>query len=210
MYFSHSARLVSPRFGLIGAALVFAAAGALKWNSGLMPEHVPAPAAPPPLKVNARDYYNRAGQLLLRDSNLLQQAFWALSRECPAPASGLGASVVLTPAQARHIVAENAPALAVVREGLGFPYREYAGTSPIPLVRDSDDELAALLALQGETRAARGDWSGAMDADLDCIEFGSSLQQGAALAGQPSRFLARSRRAQERLADGQPSGWRSG
>ncbi len=180
MHFSQPARLVSPRFGLIGAALVFVAAGALKWNSGLMPAPVAVPAAPPPLKVNARDYYNRAGQLLLRDSNLLQQAFWPLAG-VSSTGVGLGASVVLTPAQARHIVAENAPALAVVREGLGFPYREYAGTSPIPLVRDSDDELAALLALQGETRAARGDWSGAMGADLDCIEFGSSLQQGADL-----------------------------
>ena len=89
----------------------------------------------------------------------------------------------------REMVAQNAPALALLRQALA------AGVVVAPLKSAQDNpfvllaparELAQQLAQQSDVRAADGDLSGAIDADFDVLRLGAQIGRGpfvAALSG---------------------------
>ena len=119
---------------------------------------------------NAFDYYAKAGAALLHSD----QITLALDPLHPMPL-----------AVQEHLVRENAPALALVREGFAFPYMNPAqriATYTAPYY-STDRQLARLLRVEGRTKVARGDWNGAMQSDLDAVRLGQDIPRGSVLIG---------------------------
>ena len=196
MFSSNSlVRLVPTRWGVAASAGILILAGIVKWHAELMPENVTIPNPPSPVP-NARDYYNRA-EAAVRDGKLVTQESAAFDGNSHT----LGATVAaFTSPLDRHLVAENLPALALARQGLRYDYQSPRQRSFDYLLKafDNDQMIALLLGLQSRQKAASGDWAGAMNSDLDGIEYGESLRRQAPVLevedsfnrGQAGRNLA--------------------
>jgi hypothetical protein len=83
------------------------------------------------------------------------------------------------------LVAENAPALKVMRQGFAFPYlsppvRSYS--TPLPYFA-KDRQLARQLMLEEQVKAGQGDWSGAVSSGLDAIDLGTQLPRDGGIIG---------------------------
>ena len=83
------------------------------------------------------------------------------------------------------LVAENAAALQLLHTGYRYPFqhpalRSFSATFP---EYQKERALARLLALQAQTDAQKGDWKGALNADLDAVQLGETMPRGGALIG---------------------------
>ncbi|MBI2301161.1 MAG: hypothetical protein HYU66_19815 [Armatimonadetes bacterium] len=153
--------------GLLGVAALTAVSlwAAREATAPLLPERIPSPALPKP---NARDWYLRAGRLLVAGDAVKGAAF--PSRE-DKPTS-LEAKAAL--------LRRNEAPLRLVRLGMAHPYGELPDRSldaHHPRYAELR-QLGALLRLDGQVREAGGDWDGALADALDGIRYGVSLQQG--------------------------------
>ena len=171
------ARFAPSRWSIAAAIIILAGTGYLKWNAGLMPAPVSIPNPTPP-SPNARDIYDRA-ELLLRDADSTNPLPQRTSKDDTKLTS------VAQLAKDRRLVAENLPALALLRQGLQAECLEPAvrSISTLEPYYAKDRAVTRLLTLEGQLKARDGNWSGAIEDEIDAIQFGVSLQHGATLIG---------------------------
>lgn len=133
---------------------------------------VPAPRMPAP---NAFDFYVAAGNAIVDDSKIGQ----AIARH-PAPGDP-----VYSLAEKDTLVAANAGPLKTLRQGFAYPYLNPPMRSFDTLFPYYAKErgLARLLSLEGQTRAAHGDWSGAANSYLDSVQMGEEIPHGSPVIG---------------------------
>jgi hypothetical protein len=137
---------------------------------------IPSPALPQP---NAYDFFRAAGSAV-KDSDKIGFAL------APKTASLPKDRPPYTRAEREALVRENADALRVLRAGFAFPYREayiHSYNTVFPYYAEFRN-LARLLALEAQTEAARGDWSGAVNSRLDAMQLGTEIPHGGALIGK--------------------------
>lgn len=160
-----------------GTALCFLTAclAPLRLHADSFPR-IPSEPLPRP---NAFDSYVRAGAALVDWMKFLD----ALSRRNPRTGQWEPSRYSL--AQQEALVRENAPALKLIRSGFAYRYvspqprTAYAVPAYLPRLRD----LATLLCLEGQVKAAHGDWNGAADCDLDAVRLGMDIPHGSAEMG---------------------------
>ena len=163
---SHGDRLM-----MIVLALVVVGGGLGVWlhaRAGTPTLVIPTPALPSP---NAYDFYVKAGNSVT-GANLVSPV---VQPKTP------------TAAQAAVVQQNASPngAIGILHQGFQYPcqappVRSFsAGFPQYAKLRG----LARLLGLQARVNAARGDWEGAMTADLDCLRMGEDLSHGSGLIG---------------------------
>ena len=144
----------------------------------LRPVHdlvVPTPTMPSP---NAFDYDISAGNQVSAAHPVLDTLWRQVSSSAPDPRT-------VTLAQTEVVVRQNQAVLRTVRQGLSFPYL----SPPVRSINDKahywarERDLARLLALDGQVKAAHGDWNGAAQNDLDAIQMGEQIPHGAVIIG---------------------------
>lgn len=89
------------------------------------------------------------------------------------------------PQEVEKWLAQNQPALQLLRKALAYEYREppvrvVAGVSPH---YGGFRELARTLAIESNARATKGDWPGATQSALDGLDFGHQIPRGTPLIG---------------------------
>ncbi len=128
---------------------------------------VPSPIMPSP---NAYDFYVRAGNAVV-GGNVISPS---------APHQPL----LPTSAQAA-VVQQNAPAIALLHQGFQYPFHgpPVRSFSSLMIPYQRLRGLARLLGLQARVNAARGEWGGAMTADIDCLRMGEDTARGSNLIG---------------------------
>lgn len=89
------------------------------------------------------------------------------------------------PQEVEKWLAQNQAALQLLRKGLSYEYREppMRGVAGISPHYGGFRELARTLAIESNTRAAKGDRSGAMRSALEGLHFGHQIPRGATLIG---------------------------
>src|SRR5262249_42784272 len=99
--------------------------------------------------------------------------------------TGQGDDRAYSLAEKTTLVAKNAKALKVFREGLPFAYQEPAVRSAATLLPHFAKfrNLARLLALESQVRASHGDYNSAFNSCLDCIQMGQMIPRGGILLG---------------------------
>ncbi|HZT42342.1 MAG TPA: hypothetical protein VFA07_09130 [Chthonomonadaceae bacterium] len=132
---------------------------------------VPMPKMP---AYNAFDYFQQAGYSVVDDQKIGD----AISRQ-----PRLAPSYTLADKEA--LVQENVDALKTLREGFAHPYvnpplRSFKTLLPYYAKFRG---LVRLLALEGQTKADRGDWSGAVNSWLDAVQMGEMIPHGSSLIG---------------------------
>jgi hypothetical protein len=132
------------------------------------------PSTPIPA-INGRDTFNAAEALLI-DTDTVATVLPSLTFN-QVPNASLS--------QIDHLIAENQPAIAKLREGLTEdcvcpPIRNEEQTTPYLSV---DRQMARVLALQAYDQAEHGNWSDAMTSALDAIALGSKVQHGSQMIG---------------------------
>lgn len=163
---------------------------------------IPTPVLPNP---NAFDFYVRAGNAI-SNTSAISNAIYAIQEPLPASQRRKKTTAFLPPmpgvpnnagpppvaiernyseAEKAALVEENAGVLQTLRQGFAFPYlhppvRSSAATFPYYA---TFRQLARLLALEAQVKAARGDWSGAAQSGLDGIRLGSDIPRGAPFIG---------------------------
>jgi hypothetical protein len=196
------------RWSVIVAALILIFAGSVKWRSTLMPEDVsiPTPVAPTP---NARDYYNAAEAMIVDDaaveSALSNEHIDAGMKSAAGMSSWIPTNRLLTLPEKDRLAAENQPAIARLHEGMKYSYLAPVGSLMgqvaveergldfsfvAPVRRPSaagfpnffrDQLMARLLAFEGRTRAAHGDWDGSADYYIEAMKLGGDITHESAL-----------------------------
>jgi hypothetical protein len=102
-----------------------------------------------------------------------------------------------SPAEKASLVRQNAAALAMLRQGLQYPCWNPPARSFNMLFPGFANfrSMAQLLALESQVKRARRDWSGAINSNLDGLQFGSDMQRGgvmvSALVGISCEAIAR-------------------
>ena len=187
---------------LVGGALAFS--GFCWWRvEGDNPNiSVPMPTLPSP---NAFDIYVKAGEAV-RDISKIDSAVQsshaskaikqaghpytqggdlldAVHREESKAIKQAGHPYTL--AEKAALVNENAEALHLLRAGFAYPYlntpvRSYDAYLPY---YDTFRGLARLLTLEGQLKAAHGDWRGAVESNLDSMQTGEEISHGSPLVG---------------------------
>ena len=138
---------------------------------------VPTPAMP---AMNARAYYIAASNAVV-DEGKIEDARTSLASAGRLPSGKMLPSL----ADKGKLVAENAGAIQTLHSGFQYPYREPPSRSfntPFPHYQKIR-ALARFLSLQGQVDAERGDWNGAIGADLDAVQMGEQLPHGGLLIG---------------------------
>lgn len=171
------------RILLASIAAAFILAGGV-WMGALESDPIiaPAPAAQPLPRPNAFDWFNRASNALVKP-RLVGDAL-----ETRAPAAGTtsgsagkgSAARALSLREKEALLRQNAPALSLLRRGLSLRYQE-----PRTLAARNRSKyyatcrnLARLLVLDAQVKAARGDHAGAVDSYLDALQLGVALPHG--------------------------------
>ncbi len=166
--------------GILSALAVFLFFWLLAANTlpALLPPPHPMPA------VNARDYYMAASSALLEDNKIE----YAVKPWNPRVAHGVGSSPndhFYSLATKEKLVSENAHAISLLHQGFEYPYQELPVTSfntPFPQYQKFR-QLARFLSLTGQVKAAQGNWSGAVNAELDAVQMGETLPRGGPVLG---------------------------
>ncbi len=161
----------------------------------------PAPLPPPHSMpaVNARDSYLAAANALM-DSSKINDAVMPSqtpvkppSGQPPQPHSQPGrfpggsfpAAHVYSLGEKASLVAANSQAISLLHQGFQYPYQELPITSfDMPTSQYAKfRQLARLLSLSAQVKAAQGDWKEAVNADLDAVQLGETLPRGGPLIG---------------------------
>lgn len=133
---------------------------------------IPGNVLPSP---NAYDYYVRAGKAVVDSRKISEATGSPLPDKAEAP----------TLAAQETLVRENAPALSSLRAGFAYPYMHPAERSLI--FHFADDArmrgIARLLRLEGQVKAAHGDWGSAAESNLDTVRLGEDMPHGSGLIG---------------------------
>ncbi|HZO87573.1 MAG TPA: hypothetical protein VFB38_04480 [Chthonomonadaceae bacterium] len=184
-------RRLSLSAGLLAAALSIG--GYAWWQYVNADPDIPVPTPTMP-KPNAFDFYRTAGMNLRDDdqigvalSNRRPQADKAVEQPQSAhKGPERPQDHIYSLAEKEALVRENASALLVLRQGLAYPYQEPPARSLNAVFPHLAKyrSLARLLALEAQTKAARGDWAGAVRSDLDAIEMGEQIPHGGILIGK--------------------------
>jgi len=154
------------------AGAMVAGIGGLWWNAAMKTPHVviPTPTLPTP---NAFDFYVKASDAIVKYKEI-------------GDASGTKPTVVLDLAHRKALVQPNLGAIGTLHQGFAYPYVN-------PPVRSLETlfpyyakfrGMARLLSMQGKIRSEEGDWSGAMESDLDAMRIGADIPHGSVLIGQ--------------------------
>ena len=96
-------------------------------------------------------------------------------------------TIIFTPLDDKQFLLDaNRDTLATLREGLKQPYMDtYVRSMKTMFPYFAQDRaIARLLSVEAQTRAERGDWSGAMQSSLDSVELGAKLPRGGPLIGR--------------------------
>lgn len=147
----------------------------------------PLPKVPPPPKLpspNGYDYFVSAGKLL-KDQREIDEAYLQSIHQMKG-SSGTIKRHVYTLAEKRDLVAENARAIAKLRQGLALPYQQPAERSisqPHPEYADFRS-LGKLLALSGSIKEKRGDLAGAIGDYLQVMQVGFVVPRGGTVASR--------------------------
>lgn len=165
---ARSKRFRAVLYAALACAGVAAAAGAGWWRWIHAVPAIPrsAPRLPSP---NAWSYYVEASTLVAEPEAVGK----ALGPPLPADA------------ERERLVRLNAPALAKLREGMGHSCMAPPPDGSAGHLEEyrAFRQLARLLRLEGQARAARGDWSGALASTLDCLQLGVDTERGGPLIG---------------------------
>jgi hypothetical protein len=162
----------------IATLFVAACAAALwLWYSNVDPVvTIPSTLLPSP---NGYDYYASAAHSMVDVSGVTYASKNRHSTRNPMDRA-------YTLAEKEALLAKNAEVLRKIREGLRLPctrppYRVETqvkqGIEAMSAIRG----LAFLLRLEAQVRAARGDWAGACESRLDCIQIGLDMARGGEL-----------------------------
>ncbi len=152
------------------------------------PADEPTPAVILPVvrlpSPNARDLFLKATRQM-RDRARIEAVFAGPSARPDRPSVLRPPSSMVPAPELDRLVQENGPALRTLRQGFRYPYREVPIRSfqTVLTYYGAFRSLARLLALEAQARAARGDWGGAVDSDLDAIQLGVEMQRGAPVLG---------------------------
>lgn len=132
--------------------------------------YIPAPKT---LNPNARLTFSAAADLM-KDIKTVEKASDA------AIGSTHGATKTVSSAQVEALVTENEPAPEKFRSGLGYDYLDIPERSIETLYthRSKERNLARLLFLDGQVKAAHGDWLRAMSTYIDGIQMGEMSMRG--------------------------------
>ena len=146
------------------------------------------PVSPEP-SPNARQFFLAAAGAL-QDSNAIGVAI----SDKPGPlyphttngaTSGkpISDSHIYTLAEKEKFVRENQDALAILRSGFAYQYSNKTSRSFNDLFPEYAQlrATARLLALEGQVKRARGDYSGAVNSELDSIEMGVMMSRNGVL-----------------------------
>ncbi len=136
---------------------------------------IPTPTMPKP---NAFDYFVTAGNTVIDGDKVAYAGSpWHFLKDRN--------DHPYTLPQCEALVRENAGALRTLRQGMKYSYLSPPGRS----INDRfpywgrDRGLARLLRLQGQVKAMRGDWGGAVQSDLDAVQMGEQIPHGAVIIG---------------------------
>jgi hypothetical protein len=134
---------------------------------------IPNPKMPSP---NAYDTYVAAGNLIV-DGDEIENA--AQGKR------GQGGAKEYSIAEKAALVEKNTAALAKLREGVAFTYMEPPARSTSHTFPHYAKyrQMARLLRLQGDVLAARGDYAGAAESNLNGYEFAVKIANGGAIIG---------------------------
>jgi len=157
------------------AGCVLLAGMAWWWGLNVNPTvAVPTPALPSP---NAFEAYVDATAALV-EAEAVGNALGQTWKTAPAGKR-------YSPAEKADLVRQNGPALAKLRAALPLPYHEPPARSFSHLFPHYAGyrALARLLALESQVKAARGDWSGSLDGNLDTVRMGTEIAHGSPLIG---------------------------
>ena len=166
---------------IVPAALAVLALGGFFWSLAVnrLPASLPPPHPMP--AINARDYYIAATNALVDNSKIE----WAYNRWIPGTPSYSPDQHFYSLTAKEKLVAENAPALALLHRGFQYPYEEppvQSFSTPFPHYQHLR-QMARFLSLAGQVKAAQGDWNGAVNTDLDGVQMGETLPRGGPLIG---------------------------
>ncbi len=169
---------------IVPTVLVVLALGGFLWNraANTLPASLPPPHFMP--AVNARDYYITATNALVDNAKIE----YAVSPWPPHGLHGVGSSPddhFYSLAAKEKLVTENAPVLSLLHQGFQYPYQEVATRSFSTTYPHYQKfrQLARLLSLDGQVKAAHEDWSGAVSAELDAVQMGETMPHGAGVLG---------------------------
>jgi type II secretory pathway pseudopilin PulG len=155
-------------------ALVLAAVGWLWWIDLDPNVKVPNPTMPSP---NAFTSFRAAGEALRREEAIAELTDHKSNRPTSIPP---------TPRDREVLVAQNAEALRLLRQGFVYEYREPPARSFNHLYPHyaKDRSLARLLALEAAVYEEKGQIERANSSDLDAIDLGIEMQRGSTLIGK--------------------------
>lgn len=164
------------RFAIL--LLVLLVGGFAIWKSTIrdapFPLNIPQPPAMP--QPNALDYYLKAyTQMNPMDARgVIAEQLW----DSTTPEKS-------TLMEKEKALADTRQALATIRQGFNYPYLASADRSLSHMHPEYSRmrELAHYLRFAARTKAAQGDWSGAVTCDLDALRLGSDVPQHAVLIG---------------------------
>ncbi len=156
------------------------ALGLVFWFRAL--DQNPAVSIPTPVMpaMNARDYYVAATNAVV-DGQKIEDARASFNPQGRLPNSPPSPSL----ADKEKLVAENAGAVRLLHQGFQYPYQEPLARSFSAMFPHYQKmrALARFLSLQAQVDAGRGDWNGAINADLDAIQMGETMPHGGPLIG---------------------------
>lgn len=174
------------KLSFVGLFIILLIGGHFLWRSA---EDLPTSIVFPPVhKIpvpNAYDYYLLADKhvtslaMLPKDARGVADLPW----DTPNPEK-------FTQALKEQVLAESRPALSTLHEGFSYVYQ--APSSGPSWFDDPSSEaiwhadgqlsdLARFLRFAAETKAARGDWDGALSSDFDAMRLRNDIQQQATL-----------------------------
>ena len=179
---------------IVPGLLLVLTLGVFFWDraANTLPASLPPPHPMP--AVNARDYYIAATNALV-NRNKIGEA--VMSRPAPAQPIQKGPSPrpfsgklsppphLYSPGEKAKLVAENSQAVSLLHQGFRYPYQELPIASfntPTPQYAKFR-QLARLMFLSAQVKAAQGDWNGAVNADLDAVQLGETVPRGGGLIG---------------------------
>ncbi len=187
----------------------------LWWQNINANPRVIIPPPPPMPTPNARDFYIKAGNALLPLQLHTVHGLYSLDineigymiRTGQAPGTGAGIAFILSQhhhigkpvpsaAELHRLLCANAPAMALLRRGFRYTYREKAGLGADYPHHEKCREMANCLLIDAYMKLKQDDWNGAMNDSLDGLYFGEQIPHGDGLFGES---IGRSAQAASRL-----------
>ncbi len=164
---------------------------------------IPPPAAMP--SPNARDFYIEAGNALVplqvntkqgMHSLGINEIAWMIGKgQLPGTGTGIAAyytqphkhaaEPVPSAKELQKLLSDNAPAMAMLRQGFRYAYREIPTRSFRTLFPyfAKYRQMVNCLRIDAYVKQKQGDWNGAMNDFLDGLYFGEQIPRGAGLIG---------------------------